>query len=424
MRTIGTKNFTHRYIMLIRKSILLLPFLLFAWWFTSCSETKQGKELNPTQQPTYISLGVGTLRSHGEDTENPGTTNPNTDVDHREDLIKELRLILFPSGAANASLNIKFDATNITNNRITFRLEELRAYDIYIIANESASGQSTSTLAFLASAAISRSAIETFSGVNMVGIVPEQMGSGVDGLFMMTAVYKNVVFSRSLPGSGSLLNPYRINLHTHNTLQRPLIQGTNREAAEMMRSLAKMEITLKDIVEVVVDENGNRTYNWILPWGYAPNSRLKVELLNMPKQYTLFPRAYLTDVALVGKIQDYIFSFIGAPQEENVVLPPNIGDASIGGILTADYKLYIYLPEYLAPQTLAEQERPGVKISYYSLDPFIGEKSSFYPIQNAGSTHYETVLMGLNHSADWSVFRNRLYKMKVNIKGLNFSSQQ
>lgn len=405
--------------MLKRKSIFLLPFLVFVGWVTSCTKPNQG--LDPTQPHTaYVSLGIDALRSHGVDTENPGFTDPNTDPADKEDVIRELRLILFPTGVANASLNVKFDAANIVNHRVTFKISEMLTYDIYMIANESASGQSGTDLSFLSQAGISRNTLESFADVNMVGIVPEQMGSGVNGLFMMTAVYKGVTFSRSLPGTGSQADPHRINLQPQNLVQRPSIKGTNRQAAEMMRSLAKMEITLKDVVEVVVGEDGSKTYSWILPYGYTPNSRLKVELLNMPAKYTLFPRKQLTNPAIVGAAQGYTFSFQGAPQEAYVVLPPNIDDASIGGILTADYRLYVYLPEYLASQTLPEQQRPGVKITY-SEENIATPKSKFYPIRNAGPTHYDTVLGDLNHSTDWSVFRNRFYKMRVNIKGFVIS---
>lgn len=404
--------------MLKRKSIFLLPFLVFVGWVTSCTKAKQG--LDPTQQHTaVISLGINSLRSHGEDTENPGFTDPNTDPSEREDVIKELRLILFPSGGANAAMNMKFDEAGIVNGRVTFRMSELRTYDVYLLANESASGQSATDLAFLSQAGISRNQLESFANVKMVGITPEQVGSGVENYFMMTAVYKNVVFSRTLPGSGTQADPHRIDLQSQNVMQRPQIQGQDRQSAEMMRSLAKMEITLKDVVEVVVGEDGSKTYSWILPYGYTPNSRLKVELLNMPAKYTLFPRKQLTNPAIVGAAQGYTFSFQGAPQEAYVVLPPNIDDASIGGILTADYRLYVYLPEYLASQTLPEQQRPGVKITY-SEENVANPKSRFYPIRNAGATHYDTVLGDLDHSKDWSVFRNRFYKMKVNIQGIAF----
>lgn len=404
--------------LIIRKSIFLLPFFVVAW-FTSC--THVGQEVEPTQQTTYVTLNIGSLRSHGDDTEDPGFTNPNTDPEHNEDRIEELRMIAFPVGEANASLNLKFDAASIVNNRITFKVSEPRAYDIYLLANESASGQAATQLAFLQGAAVSRNELETtIAKVDMVGIVPEQMGSGVNGTFMMTAVYKNVSFSRSLPGTGSQSDPHRIDLSAQNLQQRPQVHGTDRKSAEMMRSLAKLEITLKDIVEISPNGSGGFSYDWILPYGYTPNSRLKVELLNMPKKYTLFPRPQLTDISLVGgAIQNYVFSFSTAPDPKAVILPPEV-EPSIGGILTADYKLYVYLPEYLAAKTLAENQKPGVKISYYE-EGVAGVKDRFYPIENDGPTHYDNILEepGIKdqYSKLWSVFRNRLYKMTVNVKG-------
>lgn len=414
--------------MLKRKSIFLLPFLVFVGWVTSC--TKPSPEVAPTQHTAHISISLDALRSaHGVDTENPGATDPNLNPptnpnpEDQEDVITELRLILFRPGAPNASFNMKFDAANIQNNRVTFKMSELAAYDMYLLANESASGQATAELAFLSLAGVSRNLLENnIANVKMVGIAPEQMGSGVRGRFMMTAVYKGVNFSRSLPGSGTQSDPHRIDLEVLNRAQRPDILG-NRKPAEMMRSLAKMEITLTDIVEVVINEDGSKTYSWILPYGYEPDTRLKVELLNMPKAYTLFPRKQLTDPGLIGTINDYVFSFQQAPEKSHIVLPANIDEASIGGILTADYKLYVYLPEYLAPQTLEKEQRPGVKITYRARNKITNvweEQYQYYPIQNGNGnkkTHYDTVLGDLKHSKEWSVFRNRLYQMKVKVKG-------
>ncbi len=411
--------------MLRRKSIFLLPFVVFAWVVTSC--TKPCPEVDSTQPTAYISISLDALRSaHGVDTEDPGATDPNTNPsaplnpEDQEDVITELRVILFRPGAANASLNIKFDATRIVNNRVAFKMSELANYDMYLLANESASGQENAELSFLSLAGLSRNALETCSAVKMVGIASEQMGSGVKGRFMMTAVYKGVPFSRSLPGSGTESDPYRIDLEHLNKAQRPHIKG-NRKPAEMMRSLAKMEITLADIVEIIVKEDGSHDYNWILPYGYEPGTRLYVELLNMPKTYTLFPRNQVTDISLIGKIDEYVFNFFPQPKKESVVLPDNIEAPSIGGIITADYRLFVYLPEYLAPKTLDVMKRPGVKITYRAMGHGGAwvDKSRFYPIQNGtGETHYDTILEGGSHSTEWSVFRNRLYKMRVNVKGL------
>lgn len=94
---------------------------------------------------------------------------------------------------------------------------------------------------------------------------------------------------------------------------------------------------------------------------------------------------------------------------------------SIGGIYMGDYKITLYLPEYLASSQLAEVQRPAIKITY-QVAGSDDKLSKIYPIQNGApaSTDYETVLSGLTDRPDWCVYRNRFYQIQVNIVGKQF----
>lgn len=369
------------------------------------------------EQETFVAFQFETLRAHGEDTESDELTTPNTDAQHSEDRVSELRVVLFPSGVNAPIFNHKFTANELLNDRVVFKLKEMKHYDFYFIANESASNQTVAELAFLSSPSLTRAELEEFSNVKINDLVQANTQfTGKGNNIMMTACYKQVLLSKSLSGAGIQSDPYIIDFTSFNRVQRPLIKSSSRKAAEMMRSLAKLEITFKNIVWVIPTGRKMYCYKWALPYGFKDNSHLEVAILNIPQAYTLFPRNIHTDIAQVGKVQKYTFDFANAPDKANVVFTKT-SENSIGGILAGDYKLTVYLPEYLAKPTLAETERPGINISYYTQDADT-KFNRLFPIQNGGkNTHYEELLKGLTDRPDWNVYRNRLYKVTVDIPG-------
>ena len=63
--------------------------------------------------------------------------------------LQELRMIVFPEGENASVINLLATDQQRENKRIIFKLSKLQKYDFYFIANESASGQKGSDLAFL-----------------------------------------------------------------------------------------------------------------------------------------------------------------------------------------------------------------------------------------------------------------------------------
>lgn len=352
------------------------------------------------------------------------TTIPEVEA---EDKIEEFRLIIFPTGGNTSIVNLFVADLGQNNRRVVFKLKKKARYDFYLIANESASGQKATDLAFLSHDQISRSELENVRSIQMINVSSEKQKSGLGSAIMMTALYKNVPVSESLRGNGTEFNPYIIDLTEFNRLQRRHDVATDRSSAELMRSLAKVELTLKGVVAIrphsqMTLDNPKYEYSWILPYGYKDDSKLLIEVLNTPKSYTLFPCNLLTDITTVGVLPPYQFSFNDKPDPNYVVLP-DLSDSSIGGIYVGDYVITIYLPEYLASESLAEEERPEIKITYH-VDGKTDKQSKIYPFQNKETnlqpTDYETALEGLPQRPLWNIYRNRLYKIKVNIFGKEF----
>lgn len=372
---------------------------------------------------TYVSVQFGILK--GLSSDRPVTKDgraPGTDVDNKLD---ELRVIIFPAGENRSVVNHLATAQELTNRRATFLFDKMARYDFYFIANESASNQKSGALAFLSGEQVNRQDLESMTSVQMVNVASEVQNSGLGSTIMMTALYKNVSVSTSLRrGSGTQSDPYVVDFTAFNKIQRPNYTEPDRSKAELMRSLAKVELTLKGIVAIRTKPGSTASspqydYSWALPYGYKDNSKLQIEILNMPKSYTLFPSSKLTDIATVGTLPPYQFSFNSKP-DPKYVIQPDISEPSIGGIYMGDYVITIYLPEYLAAKSLDESAQPAIKITYYEAGVDT-PKSRTYPFKNesasAQSTDYETILKDLPERADWNVYRNRLYRIDATILG-------
>lgn len=395
---------------------LLLFLCLTASCRVDCSEL---------DTDTYVSVQFEILQ--GLSSDRPITKEsrtPGTDVDNK---LNELRVIIFPTGENRSVVNHLATAQECTNRRAAFLFNKKARYDFYFIANESASNQKSGALSFLRGEQVRRSDLESMKSVQMVNVASEVQNSGLGSAIMMTALYKSVSVSTSLRGSGTQTDPYVVDFTAFNKIQRPNYAEIDRSKAELMRSLAKVELTLKGIVAIRTKPGATASkpqydYSWALPYGYKDNSKLQIEILNMPKSYTLFPSSKLTDIANVGTLPPYQFSFNSKP-DPKYVIRPDISEPSIGGIYMGDYVITIYLPEYLAAKSLAESAQPGIKITYYEAG-VDAPKSRTYPFKNesasAQTTDYETILKDLPERADWNVYRNRLYRISANILGKEF----
>lgn len=398
----------------MRKIYQLLAFVFFATFLflgvTACS-SEERKDLRRNGEDFFVSMDVTSLRAHGEDMEDPGTTDPNTDTELDEDKVQSLRWILFPAGSDEntpAKFNHLFTAADLQAKRfvLKFKSEDLGIYDMIFIANEP-SGKGVD------SPAVTRKQLREIK-MDMENISASEVGSGKSALFLMTANYENVSLNTSLPGSGTQTNPHRVDFTLQNKAQRPNIKGADRSAVELMRALAKMEITLKDIVTIEEDDTRAKTYSWSLPYGFEPNSSLEIRFKNMPNAYYLLPQKKMTDIPAQNYL--YQFKFTGTnPDPKYVIAPPALEEPSIGGVVVGDYKIYVYLPEYLLGKNVEEEKQPGLEI-VYKAEGQADMKSKFYPIKNAGGTHYDKVLEGLDLGA-YCIYRNRLYKVNVKIKG-------
>ncbi len=245
--------------------------------------------------------------------------------------------------------------------------------------------------------------------------------------FMMTAYYANVQFNSNWEGSGAITDPYKLDFTSYNKQQRPTLLG-DRKSVELMRVAAKVEVVLKDIVEVDISKGlDKKEYKWILPYGFTTNEEFMVYVHNTPKRCTLFPKAKLTDPTTFEEVTGlyyYIspggsggFSFV--LREENVVETQVIDENSVGGIITADYKVSFYVPEYLTSDQLAEDKRPRLSFKYSYDENYVEkEKEVFLPIQNGATpTHYDYIIKDLPVKADWNIYRNRVYRINLKLTG-------
>lgn len=403
----------------LRHTNIYTLLLILGALLTSTSCVRDYNSLEGEDETGYVSIQFDLLHALHS---NGLRGNSTEELDNK---LQELRMIVFPEGENASVINLLATNQQRENKRIIFKLSKLQKYDFYFIANESASGQKGSDLAFLDNQeVILRSQLEGMKTVKAPNIVSEEELTGVGASIMMTALYKGVLISESLQGAGTQSSPYIIDLTKFNEVQRPNLTATNRAPAELMRSLAKVELTLKGIVAIRTKpgstaSNPQYNYSWVLPYGYKDSSKLLIEILNMPKSYTLFPSNRLTDIATVGTLPPYQFSFKSKPDPKYVILP-NISEPSIGGVYIGDYVITIYLPEYLAKESLAKNAQPAIKITYYEAG-IDTPKSRTYPFKNesasAQTTDYETILKDLPERADWNVYRNRLYQINANILG-------
>ncbi len=397
---------------LFKNKISLLSFLLLlSAVFSSCSRPSPQQEDVEKNNLQYVSCSFSTLRSHGDDTETPGTTDPNTDQDNYEDRIISLRVILFYRGTDRPFFNKKLERAEISSKAIVFSIKKDKPFDMYIIANED-SAQSDFVPFFRNS--FTRTELETFRYAPVLTSVTDY-GKGI----LMTACYKNLKLQRT-EGKGSRVDPYILDLSAQNREQRPNIKG-ERKAVELMRNLAKVELILKDLVELMPSSTKeNKSFQWAIPYGFHDYKPIVVKFKNYPATTTLFPISELTPSQ---ERREEISETLGRGSFVNysyVVVPTNWEDISVGGVRTLDYKLSFFVPEAFNSLTQEEKDKPQIVFEYYtnSMSGYEDPKIKSFPLQNGTTpTHYDYIVNQLSEKADWNIYRNRYYKIPVTLTG-------
>lgn len=397
-----------------------------------------------------------------------GNNHQQTDPDTR---VHELRLLLFPVGEDLSVVNYysETDEEDYSSGvyKAKFKMERNAHFDVYAIANESASGQIDSDLAFLRQDIVSRRELESTKNVRPVLYKKENcQENGMDrekGL-MMTAAYKNMSLDRQIGGSGSEADPYVLSFEEENRRERPELEG-DRSAIELLRCMAKVEIVYKSIVscgrrpdrlepndgpageEYVMDiikEDGAIVYvtnkekqywpvsGWVAPAFYKNDHR--VQLINMPAVYSLFPTGKVqtsTEMLPPTAYTYHIDENLEKPDMEHLVLskeywsfdpdPEYELELPIGGTISHGYKVCFYIPEYICPENLPDDKKPALKFTYKSAPFLFAEESDYkwhtetFLFENSAQrTNYEVILgSDPKERADYNIYRNRQYVVWV-----------
>ncbi len=346
-----------------------------------------------------------------------GQNTLNKDLQDEEDKVHELRIMLFQGGDLKYNLCYNVPGgtgTDFTFNgdpavrRAVFRLPKPGVYDMVVIANEHVNTTEGPTITSKLNAIVRRDELNSIRistpTLYQAGTLPN-----IKLRSPMTAEYKNVDMNHS----GTQATPYQI------------ILPTPTHGVELLRCMAKVELLLKDMIEVEELANNQKKYSWI---GTGLFERLyTVQSFNMPKTFSLMPQNKFTPDAEV--VSGVLFNDILLPStpDSRCVIEFPAEDPSIGGIQTADYRLAFYIPEYLAKTGLAEGKQPSLRFIYkYWHDVWdpssnLIEKISDHPIKNtnlAAAQKYLQEVVTLHGgtmvtTGAYSVYRNSCYRISV-----------
>ena len=360
----------------------------------------------------YLTVGLN-LRAQ-EDNKN----TLNKDLQDEEDKVHELRIMLFQGGDLKYNLCYNVPGgtgTDLAFNgdpsvrRAVFRLPKPGVYDMVVIANERVDDTQGSSITTKLNGIARREQLNDIR-INMPTIYKAGILPNIKLRSPMTAEYKNVDMNHA----GTQTNPYQITLPTPS------------RGVELLRGMAKVELLLKDMIEVEELPNNQKKYSWI---GTGLFERLyTVQSFNMPKSFSLMPQNLLTPDAEVAS--GVLFNNIplpATPDPKCVIEPASPEDPSIGGIQTADYRLAFYIPEYLAKSGLEEEQQPSLRFIYkywhdvWNPSSNLIEKNSDHPIKNTNlpaARKYLQEVVGLHGgtvitTGDYSVYRNSCYRISV-----------
>ena len=387
-----------------------LVLLLSLVWggLVGCSSSQSSPNGNGEN---YLSVNLN-LRAQED-----GQNTLNKDLQDEEDKVHELRIMLFQGGDLKYNLCYNVPGgtgTDFTFNgdpavrRAVFRLPKPGVYDMVVIANEQVDPMQGPSITTKLNGIARRDQLDDIR-INMPTIYKAGTLPNIKLRSPMTAEYKNVDMNHS----GTQATPYQI------------ILPTPSRGVELLRGMAKVELLLKDMIEVEELANNQKKYSWI---GSGLFERVyTIESFNMPKSFLLMPQNLLTpDAEVVSGALFNNISLPATPDPRCVIEPASPEDPSIGGILTADYRLAFYIPEYLAKTGLGADSQPLLKFTYKYWsniwDPSsLTEKTSNHPMQNpnlAVARQYLQEVVTLHGgtvvaTGEYSVYRNSCYRISV-----------
>ena len=387
-----------------------LVLLLSLVWggLVGCSSSQSSPNGN---DENYLSVNLN-LRAQED-----GQNTLNKDLQDEEDKVHELRIMLFQGGDLKYNLCYNVPGgtgTDFTFNgdpavrRAVFRLPKPGVYDMVVIANERVDATQGPTITATLNGITRRDQLNDIR-IDMPTIYKAGTLPNIKLRSPMTAEYKNVDMNHS----GTQATPYQI------------ILPTPSRGVELLRGMAKVELLLKDMIEVEELANNQKKYSWI---GSGLFERVyTIESFNMPKSFLLMPQNLLTpDAEVVSGALFNNISLPATPDPRCVIEPASPEDPSIGGILTADYRLAFYIPEYLAKTGLGADSQPLLKFTYKYWsniwDPSsLTEKTSNHPMQNpnlAVARQYLQEVVTLHGgtvvaTGEYSVYRNSCYRISV-----------
>lgn len=366
----------------------------------------------------YLSLTLSLAPSGNDELRVQGDDySINSDKEHREDYVNDLRIFLIQDGVIKknvffTNLVPKYAYTDWSKGseedgisykyqkgkaQVTFKLKEfeLGYYDLVVVANEGAYTNRASLdpgpdyhekydnekwREIAAEEALKKALKEakTLDDLKQIRIPVtrrfsdthqgrryNQSNPYIDVISPMTAEYKHVDFTEG----GTKDNPRQIELS--NPYGRT-------KGIELLRTFAKVELLYKKCIWLSWDENGKEQLKWIGPWRfqhpYGPH------LYDIPKDVSLFPiqeysSAQDTVVRFLGRESDQYVLHTG-PQKRFIVGYSEIASkvrkegVPIGGGYLLDYKMYFYVPEKLVPEGPDETVKPSYLwfIWYYYSD--------------------------------------------------------
>lgn len=453
-------RYTHIYTLLFTLGAILASTSCVRDYNTLECEDDGNKYLSLTL--SLAPSGNDGLRMQGDD------YSINSDKTNREDYVNDLRIFLIQNGVIKknvffTNLVPKYSYDDYSSGseddgvsynyksgkaQVTFRLKEneLGKYDLVVVANEGAytnppsldpgpdrdEKQNNEKWREEAADAALRKALreaKTIDDLKKIRIpVTRRFSDTHQGPYLdfnnpyikvispMTAEYKDVPFTEG----GTKDNP--------RVIQLPNPHGRTK-GVELLRTFAKVEVTMKECVLLTLDENGKEHLQWRGPWGFQG---VDTYIRKMPTTTSLFPlNEYYnkkdTIVNRVGRLLDdrgYPLQTDFIVDYKDKIKEIKKNGFPVGGGYLFDYRLYFYLPEKLVPQGADGDEKALYLLfewGYYGAHdpwkdmagdhkPIIKEEIFHFDSHNAGASKY---LDSEFKTSSKSVYRNSLYKITI-----------
>lgn len=318
---------------------------------------------------------------------------------NEEDKVKTIRLVICESGSGNVIYNVKHPVSDFVGQtegqtqvwHSPFKVEEGQR-DFFFIANEDDwnLGTAFSTLT-------NRAQLFNDPAFTQIAYVPGYKPNAAKSM-LMTQAYRNVNVQAMRNGKGQ-------------TASDPQhFEAEGDEQVELIRTLSKVKLTLKNTVEVI--DNGGGTFVGKALHFKNLNPFRRLQVVNIPKYFSLFVNPFFHT-----KPGDASYSFPGYPatgeysttfysasdlQEatdvetstsplltncETQFIAPSLPSGSPPGTqpIYYDYITTIYLPEYLRPYNAAD---PTVDPSDPKKARYVTGAPSFH-LDNFTQTYYK-----------------------------------